>query len=436
MAKSSDCDDVSVETYELKTTISGTMKKEVQLLNTLTLFAEQCHAYSKEEQKNFLEDFWGKWNLYAEHGVTLAHMAAYIWNSGLLEKYKTFLSNIDCYGRTPLHYVFQGEGVYPEPQLGVVQYLAKCLSSEVMNLVDCKGFTALDMLLLTERVSKDKEDFFSTIKEEDLSLLLCRIPNRVLLLLKIEKLPQTLPQEIISLFSRKTIKPSSIHERKPSEISLMGKLEPGTLPKGLVGTEIPPGSRIFKEELPAGFLPPELASDYTIGMLKATLGGKVRPAYMHEKGYICFYNLARAKDFSIMKSLFTYYAPTSIEGLIDKETGRTILHEVATTDRYEQRLDNLEGKTVIKKESWMAYILKQPHVRELINYQDKEGNTPLHIAAKLGHEVPIRVLQQVGADVTIMNHQGERALQLVHPHTRLDQSHPSSSSKKQAMNKS
>ena len=49
-----------------------------------------------------------------------------------------------------------------------------------------------------------------------------------------------------------------------------------------------------------------------------------------------------------------------------------------------------------------------------LNVQDNEGNTPFHLAADEGHKKVFDELKRRGADKTIVNKEGKKALDMVH----------------------
>ena len=54
-----------------------------------------------------------------------------------------------------------------------------------------------------------------------------------------------------------------------------------------------------------------------------------------------------------------------------------------------------------------------------VNPRDQEGNTPLHLAAKGGHDGTVRILLSDGADATIRNNAGQTPLDLAKKHPKV-----------------
>ncbi|BFZ59421.1 transcriptional regulator swi6 [Saitoella coloradoensis] len=95
-------------------------------------------------------------------------------------------------------------------------------------------------------------------------------------------------------------------------------------------------------------------------------------------------------------------------GLSDKQ-GRNVLHHVALTA-------GIKGRSAASRyylECIMEWIVRQGQitkfVKEVVSARDKNGDTPLNIAARIGNKGLVQQLLDVGADPNIANRAGLRA---------------------------
>lgn len=88
---------------------------------------------------------------------------------------------------------------------------------------------------------------------------------------------------------------------------------------------------------------------------------------------------------------------------------------------FKSKLDEIRQVTnkdlieaIMKKDAEMVkYIIKKNAFRS-INYNDKEGNTPLHIAACFGDTSIVRTILDNGASIDWKNNDGNTALHLAY----------------------
>ena len=115
-----------------------------------------------------------------------------------------------------------------------------------------------------------------------------------------------------------------------------------------------------------------------------------------------------------------------------KKGNANVWKELITTcpDIYE--FLDLNGQTALhaaaesgKKEA-VEFFLKRPEFESLINKQDKEGNTPMHLAANNGHiEIACLLRRQgTGVDLNATNKEGFTAMDNVKLRMKLRHCHP------------
>lgn len=103
------------------------------------------------------------------------------------------------------------------------------------------------------------------------------------------------------------------------------------------------------------------------------------------------------------------------------ENGQTLLHKAAAFGSFEEiheldleARDSDDSKHLITPSlSVIGRHIQQNHISANINAQDNEGNTPLHIAVKIGYVKSLLALKQFfNCDTEIRNHAGETPLDL------------------------
>jgi len=96
--------------------------------------------------------------------------------------------------------------------------------------------------------------------------------------------------------------------------------------------------------------------------------------------------------------------------------GRTVLHHIAVSSGIKGRAQSsryyLESllEFVVRKggEGQSKAISLSRFIHEVVNVQDKSGNTALNLVARIGNHPIIKQLDELGADFTIPNHHGMR----------------------------
>lgn len=89
------------------------------------------------------------------------------------------------------------------------------------------------------------------------------------------------------------------------------------------------------------------------------------------------------------------------QGEVLDRDGRNILHLAA-----------MHGRT-----NAVNFVLKSPHLQELINATDASGNTPLHLATTHWHPLVVRSFTwDKRVDVTVINDDGMTALDIAEKH--------------------
>lgn len=102
--------------------------------------------------------------------------------------------------------------------------------------------------------------------------------------------------------------------------------------------------------------------------------------------------IARNKEYNILEKLVDYDLITNYN-VKDKDNSRTILHYVASDSLINDKLiDKIIKKGIEKK-------------TDLLNIQDKDGNTPLHLAVSKQHSALAEKLISYGARKDIANNQ-------------------------------
>jgi len=94
--------------------------------------------------------------------------------------------------------------------------------------------------------------------------------------------------------------------------------------------------------------------------------------------------------------------------------GRTVLHHIAVSSGIKGRAQSsryyLESllEFVVRKggEGQSKSISLSRFIHEVVNVQDKSGNTALNLVARIGNHPIIKQLDELGADFTIANHHG------------------------------
>lgn len=95
------------------------------------------------------------------------------------------------------------------------------------------------------------------------------------------------------------------------------------------------------------------------------------------------------------------------------EKGETILHLIANLDT--RNLDDLVGGTPEDNEGRIkTYIARCKEYGADVNAKDKDGNTPLHLAAQNGQAQDVIGLVKYGADINLANKDGKTPLSLAY----------------------
>lgn len=102
----------------------------------------------------------------------------------------------------------------------------------------------------------------------------------------------------------------------------------------------------------------------------------------------------------------------------DQNTGRTQLHAIAEYGDGEKEMDS-----AMKLLGSLANPLA-------VDIQDKEGKTPLMVAALSGNEYMIELLKEMGANPTLVDQNGKNVVQLLEEDTSRRQKKPSATDKK------
>ncbi|KAJ3126025.1 hypothetical protein HK098_007963 [Nowakowskiella sp. JEL0407] len=93
--------------------------------------------------------------------------------------------------------------------------------------------------------------------------------------------------------------------------------------------------------------------------------------------------------------------------VVDKR-GRTVLHHIAMTAEAKAKQAACEYYMLI-----MAKFLVEEEELDFVDIQTTDGNTALHIACRIGNEIMTETLLRLDADMSIVNDNGETAMQVV-----------------------
>ena len=91
------------------------------------------------------------------------------------------------------------------------------------------------------------------------------------------------------------------------------------------------------------------------------------------------------------------------EFVVDTRDNCTALHLAAERDSQSDSINK----------PLLTYLLGVFHHRRFINFQDNDGDTALHVAAKNGNPTATRLLLEAGADRSLVNREGDTALTIV-----------------------
>ncbi|KAM4119544.1 hypothetical protein ACJW30_03G068100 [Castanea mollissima] len=124
-------------------------------------------------------------------------------------------------------------------------------------------------------------------------------------------------------------------------------------------------------------------------LVKLFLENDTSPAYVKDReGLSAFHIAAKEGNVLVMKELIT--ACPDIYELLDNR-GRTALHLAAESGRWEA----------------VNFFLERPDLKGLINEQDEEGNTPMHLAAVEGYyKILIKLAGCRNVDTNATNKEG------------------------------
>ena len=126
-----------------------------------------------------------------------------------------------------------------------------------------------------------------------------------------------------------------------------------------------------------------------VKLVKLFLENRTSPAYVKDqKGLCAFHIAAKEGNVLVMKELIT--ACPDIYELLDNR-GRTALHVAAESGWWEA----------------VNFFLERPDLEGLINEQDEEGNTPMHLAAVEGYyKILIKLAGCRNVDTNATNKEG------------------------------
>jgi len=124
-------------------------------------------------------------------------------------------------------------------------------------------------------------------------------------------------------------------------------------------------------------------------LVKLFLENDTLPAYVKDReGLSAFHIAAKEGNVLVMKELIT--ACPDIYELLDNR-GRTALHVAAESGMWEA----------------VIFFLERPDLEGLINEQDEEGNTPMHLAAVKGYyKILIKLAGCRNVDTNATNKEG------------------------------
>lgn len=163
--------------------------------------------------------------------------------------------------------------------------------------------------------------------------------------------------------------------------------------------------------------PPTLSEDH-IGQLKRHINisnardatkGVVHEALhknidaQDEEGNTALHVAAGERNLQLTQKLLS----RRIDATVQNAEGQTALHVAAGTSARTARAQNDQAQLV---------ALLAPH--SLLDEQDREGNTPMHLAAAKGLDRTVGELLRHGADPSVRNHQGEKPVDLARGYAR------------------
>jgi ankyrin repeat protein len=127
--------------------------------------------------------------------------------------------------------------------------------------------------------------------------------------------------------------------------------------------------------------------------VKLLLENDNSPAYVkNNEGLSTFHIATKKGDVNVMEELITRspYIYELYIALLDN-MGQTALHAAVESGNHEA----------------VSFFLRRPEFEVLINKQDKEGNTPMHLAAIKGYDHVVHLLEKVkGLDLNAKNKEG------------------------------
>ena len=123
--------------------------------------------------------------------------------------------------------------------------------------------------------------------------------------------------------------------------------------------------------------------------VKLLLENDNSPSYVkNNEGLSTFHIAAKEGNVNVMEELIT--TSPDIYELLDNK-GQTALHTAAESGNHKA----------------VSFFLTRPEFEGLINEQDKEGNTPMHLAAIKGHDEVVYLLEKgEGLDLNAKNKEG------------------------------
>ena len=130
-----------------------------------------------------------------------------------------------------------------------------------------------------------------------------------------------------------------------------------------------------------------------VKLFKLFLENGTSPAYVKDKEILSAFHIAAKEDnVLVMKELIT--ACTDIYELLDNR-GRNALHVAAESGMWEA----------------VQFFVERPELKGLINEQDEEGNTPMHLAAIEGYyKVLLKMAACRDVDTNATNVEGLTAM--------------------------
>ena len=132
-----------------------------------------------------------------------------------------------------------------------------------------------------------------------------------------------------------------------------------------------------------GNTPLHCAEDHEIVRLLLEDGG-ANPNIPNEAGICAIHLAVRRRDYKSLKALIDHRASVNVA---DDESWRTPLHLIAQENEISCRenIIQIDEMSTIGKIAQLLCQVKSPSTPDL-NYQDKDGNTPLHFAAMLDND--------------------------------------------------